>query len=427
MKNLIEPSYQRILSKKTNLSQVPDEFRWPCFDGYSIANIAPSICHWLSAESSGFQPGLHFEKDFGESFDHVILIVIDGLGFHQMKKVKERLSENVCLQRFEKDSVQTVLTSTIPSTTIAALTSIWTGAAPGQHGLVGYEMWDRDLGFVMNCLPYSPVSLQNHPGLIAEAGLPPEKLIPVPTLGQQLEKSKVIANAYMPIMLAYSNLTKCHMSGMEIVPYRRFGDLWCTLLQKLEFNRTSRTCEVIYWNDIDTYGHLMGMEDDRVYFDLDQFYFGMEKAIESITVSHFGKTLLLVTADHGQIRSVPDSNRDLKNHPGLLKNIWMMPTGENRLTYFYVKNGHAKDLQNYIESEWPNEFHLFSSQDFIKEGVYGTSSLHPDLENRIGEMMAAAKGESYFWWPKRPDKLQARHGGLSENEMIVPLTGYLIE
>jgi hypothetical protein len=424
MKNLITRAIAEIEKQHTgnHLNFGENSIR-PVFDGFSIANIPSSICHWLDSDTGEMLPGIALEQEFGLHFRHVILIVIDGLGLLQTETVYDRLKENPWIQRIQEQAIASALTSVIPSTTVAALTSIWTGCAPGSHGLVGYEMWLKELGMVVNYLPYSPIALSGKSGLIAEAGIPPENMFPSQTLGQILSENQVISRSYMPSMLSASNLTKAQMIGSAVIPYRRFGDLWANLKENLERDKGSRTYETIYWNDIDTYGHLMGIDNERVYFDLDQFFYGLEKTYQNLSKMNLGDTLILITADHGQIKNVPDPHRDLKNYPGFLDELTILPCGENRFTYFYPKSGKEKDIIRFVEEKWPNDFRFVSSRDMIQEGIFGEDHLHPDLNNRVGEMIAIAQKDAYFWWPNRPDKLHARHGGVSREEMLVPFTG----
>lgn len=426
MKNILNESLQEIFSKRNNSLNLGKAAILPVYDGYSIANIPSSICHWLGSETGEMLPGLTLEQAYGDHFRHIILIIIDGLGLQQMNMVSSRLSENLWIRRTQKDSIQSVLTSVIPSTTVAALTSIWTGSPSGKHGLVGYEMWLKELGMVVNYLPYSPVALSSKVGLIAEAGISPENMFPTETYGQILSRNGIVSRSYLPTMISTSNLTRGQMTGSKVISYRRFGDLWENLKENLAADKLNKTCETIYWNDIDTYGHLMGIDDERVFFDLDQFFFGLEKTFQNLSKMDLGETLILITADHGQIRNTPDQNRDLKKHPELLKLLTIMPCGENRFTYFYPKSGKEKAIINYMEEKWPGDFLIVSSQEMIQKGLYGKSNLHPDLENRIGELIAVAQKDAYFWWPNRPDRLFARHGGVSEAEMLVPLTGIIL-
>jgi hypothetical protein len=40
--------------------------------------------------------------------------------------------------------------------------------------------------------------------------------------------------------------------------------------------------------------------------------------------------------------------------------------------------------------------------------------------NSAGNLIAAAKGNAYWWWADKENPLIGRHGGLSEEEMLVP-------
>ena len=75
----------------------------------------------------------------------VVLVVIDGLGWHQLQQFS---SLAPTLSALEGGPITTVA----PSTTSAALTSITTGSAPGEHGIVGYRV-DVE-GENLNCLSW---------------------------------------------------------------------------------------------------------------------------------------------------------------------------------------------------------------------------------------------------------------------------------
>ena len=68
-----------------------------------------------------------------EGARQVVLLVVDGLGWHQLR---QRLSVCPTLASMSGASITTIA----PTTTVAALTSITTGLAPGEHGLVGYRV-----------------------------------------------------------------------------------------------------------------------------------------------------------------------------------------------------------------------------------------------------------------------------------------------
>ena len=76
-----------------------------------------------------------------------IVFVIDGLGAHNLKE-RAGHARFLSSAAAKKDAVRTVF----PSTTASALTSLLTGVAPGEHGIVGYRVLVPQLDEVVNQL-----------------------------------------------------------------------------------------------------------------------------------------------------------------------------------------------------------------------------------------------------------------------------------
>jgi len=55
---------------------------------------------------------------------------------------------NPVWKRLEQQGLLAPLTSIVPSTTAAALTSLWTGRSAAEHGIAGYELWLKEYGIV---------------------------------------------------------------------------------------------------------------------------------------------------------------------------------------------------------------------------------------------------------------------------------------
>ena len=395
---------------------------FPDYQGFSTVNLPASLCSWLGLDAGEMFPGIHHQAAFGDRYDHIVLVIVDGLGTYQLGRVRERMEENPFFKLLKNDALASALTSIAPSSTASALTSLWTGVPAGTHGLIGYETWMRSLGMVVNFLIYSPVAIPMTQGLIASAGIPPTSILPVSTLGEVIAAQNGQLRSHMPIIISNSNLTNAQMVNSSVIPYRRFGDLWENVVESFQQSSTP-SLDVIYWNDMDTYDHLKGMWDERVFSDLGSFFEGLAKTLHRLKKANKGRTLFLLTADHGHIENTPDTNRDLKRHPEVMDRLTILPTGENRLTYFYPKDGQSQAISDYINATWPDEFFMVKGSDLIADGLFGPPPHHQEIDTRVGDLIAIARGKSYFWWPNRPDRLQSRHGGLSEEEMIVPLIG----
>jgi hypothetical protein len=128
----------------------------------------------------------------------------------------------------------------------------------------------------------------------------------------------------------------------------------------------------------------------------------------------------MLVADHGQITTRPDPHYDLANHPGLARRLHILPTGENRLMYLFIKPGQSEAVREYIERTWPNQFALVDPAFAVSAGLFGPGEPHPRLLDRLGDLLVVARGEAYLWWSDKKNHLIGRHGGLSEDEMTVP-------
>ena len=109
----------------------------PALDGASVAGIVPAL---FGRVDDAWIP------EIARAADAVVLLVLDGLGW---SAVQDHAPVMPRLTGMDGAAITTVA----PSTTATALTSIATGLAPAQHGIVGYRMLVGD--DVLNVLRWS--------------------------------------------------------------------------------------------------------------------------------------------------------------------------------------------------------------------------------------------------------------------------------
>lgn len=112
------------------------------------------------------------------------------------------------------------LTSIVPSTTSSALSSLWTGRSPAEHGIVGYEMWMKEYGMVVNTIVQAPMSYKNDFGSLVKAGFIPEEFIPFTTLGTHLAKHQVRSYAFQHYSISRSGLSKMLFKDTANQPFK---------------------------------------------------------------------------------------------------------------------------------------------------------------------------------------------------------------
>src|SRR5215475_112265 len=125
----------------------------PELDGASVAGVVPAL---LGARDASWLP------EPAREADSVVLLVLDGLGWNALQEHADVMPE---LAAMTGGPITTVL----PATTAAALTSISTGLAPAQHGILGYRMLvGNDVLNVLrwsvpnNARPPDPFDVQRH-------------------------------------------------------------------------------------------------------------------------------------------------------------------------------------------------------------------------------------------------------------------------
>jgi hypothetical protein len=405
---------------------------YPYYDRQSLINLPASVCRWLGAPGFGAPPlADEILTAMGGPYKHVILLVVDGLGLSQLEQFTQPTpghssSRFSFWQHLLQDAVLAPLTSISPSTTASALTSLWTGQPPAVHGIMGYEMYLKEYGLIANMITHSAASFAGDVGGLKRAGFQAEAFLPVPTLGPHLANHGIQTHAMQHISIARSGLSSMLFPGVNVIPFRTPSDLWVTLPSLLENHAHERMYSYIYWGEIDELSHRFGPQDRRVDLEFTLFSFLLDGFLTEMRKHSRGDTLFLMTADHGHMHTPLVPLQELRNHPEFTSCLQMIPSGESRLAFLYVRPGRENRLKEYIETTWPGRFSIAPAAEVVASGLFGRGQLHPRLEERVGDYVLFAQDDAYLWFADRDNPLLGRHGGLTRTEMVVPLLGLVI-
>lgn len=398
-----------------------DGFLYPNYEGGSILNIPPSICRLLGIPDFGIAPlSPEILTPLGTGYKRVLLILMDALALHRLQRWMAE-GDAPLWSQLEQNGLLAPLTSITPSTTSAALTSLWTGRSAAVHGIVGYEMWLKEYGIVANTILQSPMSFRDDAGSLERAGFSPENFMPLPTLGPHLAARGVKTFAFQHQAIMNSGLSRMFFKDVEEHGFLSATDLWINLRQLLEAHPGERMYTWVYWPGVDTFSHRHGPDNEYPMAEFIGFSDAMERLfLKELSPEARKDTLLILAADHGQITTRLDPYYELRNHPQLLRRLHIMPTGENRLAFFYIRPGQTEAVREYLERTWPNQFILVDPAYAIQAGLFGPGEPHPALQDRVGDLIVLAKGDAYLWWANKDNHLVGRHGGLHPQEMLVP-------
>lgn len=387
----------------------------PAYDGLSILNLPSSICRWLGAPELPHPP--IDVKDFDELASgarQVVVVLMDAVGL--------RWFENWMSDPLVGRGTLGALTSVVPSTTSAALSSLWTGRSPAEHGILGYEVFLKEFGLVANMITHAPASYDGEVGSLYHAGFDPENFLPVPTIGPYLSAAGIESHAFLHEKIAGSGLSKMHYPEVELHDFDGLPDLWMSVRQLLEASSKARRYVWAYFGEVDYLAHQYGPNDERVSDQFSQFFSSLKSEfVDSLDAGAAKDTVLILVADHGQVTTRKDPHFELRNHPDLTRRLHMLPTGENRLAYLYPKPGQMEAVEEYISRTWPNMFRMMPSNHALEAGLFGPGQPAKTARNRIGDRLVIGQRDGYLWWANKENPLLGRHGSVTSDEMIVPI------
>lgn len=355
----------------------------PAYDGACITNVVPALLHpedvapsWLPAVASGAE--------------RVVLLVIDGLGWTQLGS---RGAIAPVLSGLEGGPITTVA----PSTTATALTSISTGLPPGEHGVVGYRIAVH--GEVLNVLRWNTASGD------ARQTIPPTKLQVQPVFDGQ--RPPVVTRAEF----ARSGFTLAHLDETRFTGYRTLGTLTSEVVR---LARAGEPFVYAYYEGLDKVSHEYGLGASY-----DEELRWIDHLVATLLDQLPAGTVLVVTADHGQVE-VPPS--DVLELPGDLQSHVASQSGEGRFRWLHARGGRSGALLDAARGLMADHAWVRSREEAIAEGWYGPV-VTDAAAGRLGDVLLAAKGTVAFFDPHDtgPYVLIGRHGSLTEDEMLVPL------
>ena len=402
--------------------ELDGDFIHPDYLGSSILNLPYSICQWLDAEPLGVAPVRpELTATSSNSVRRVVLVLVDALALHRLQRWMSDGTAPVWANLAEQGRLA-ALTSIIPSTTSTALTTLWTGRSPAEHGVVGYELWLKEYGVVSNMILHAPITFENDIGSLVKAGFKPEQFLNLPTLGTHLASYGVRSYALQHRSIIRSGLSQMFLKDVDVHGYLTPAELWVNLRHLVESHPNLRQYFWVYTGQIDHFSHFYHPDDERTAAEFSEFSRTFEQHfLNRLSPAVRKGTLILLTADHGMLATRKSAHYDLRNHPGLTRQLHILPTGEHRLMYLFIKLSQADQVRSYFEQTWPGQFSFLDPVEAVARGLFGPGTPHPFLFDRLGDLIVAARDEAYLWWAEKENPLIGQHGGLSPDEMIVPL------
>ena len=358
-----------------------------------LSQITPSIFSSLGLDSAVDHLAV------GQSpMGRELLFLIDGFGFDTLSQYADVMP--TMSRMFNHGLVQT----SFPSTTATSLATLTTGELPGVHGMLGYTVQvPRSGGRLLNALKW-------------DERVDPENWQPVETLFQRAAKVGISVTHVAAKRYENSGFTRAVFRGAEYKGANVVADLVSETKQALQ---KTPSFVYLYVNDLDNAGHSDGVGSDKWIAALS----AIDQMVSQLMKEVPKGTRIWVTSDHGMI-NVEEKIIIGKDNP-LLTGVSVI-AGEPRARHLYLESDSVQgrvDVASLWQQYLQEKALVLTREQAISSDLFG-AQLSADAVDRMGEVIAIARGGLVLLDPERADKegaMVGHHGGDSEIESQVGL------
>ncbi len=326
--------------------------------------------------------------------DHVVVVLLDGLGHHQLEA---RRGHAPFLRSIETG----VVTAGFPTTTATSLSLFGTGYPAGRTGMTGYSARNPRTGQLANLISwdgaYRAQEWQPMPSLLEEAS---HAGLAVTTLGRRT--------------FAGSGLTQAVLRGGQFVGAELLADRIDVALG------VARTPGVsyCYWGEIDAAGHRHGWQSGEWVAALEDADRELQRLADRLPAG----AVMVVTADHGMIDVTGAPRWDVASTPGLADEVELI-AGEPRAVHVHVADGAAERVAARWQDVLGEACVALTRDEAEHAGLFGEVS--DEARDRIGDVVVAMAGRATVVDSRTQSAqsiaLVGMHGSLTPEELMVPL------
>jgi len=377
----------------------------PEYQSGSIVNLMASIREALGGPPGPYPALSALPPGSLRGRRNIVLLVVDGLGerFLRLSGTRTTLAAHL----------RGSMTSVFPSTTATAVTAFLTGVAPQQHGLVGWFTYLREVGSLVAVLPFR----SRCGGSLRQSGVDPARIFSAAPFFDSLP---ITSFAVSPKEIANSDFNVLHTGKAERRGYGSHLDMFEEIRGIVTSGRRPQYVYA-YYAELDAFAHVFGIDSPQVAGLLAALDQAFHHFLESIAGSD---TTVIVTADHGFTDVRPENTIDLDRHPDLADTLVLPLSGERRVAFCYVHPHRRQDFEDYVRGPLGHCTRAYPSTKPLEWGWFGLGAAHPRLAERLGHYTLIMKdGYAIKDWVlgERRHLHIGHHGGLTADEMVVPL------
>jgi hypothetical protein len=333
--------------------------------------------------------------------NHYVFVLVDGMGMNLIDALPH--------DAFLRTHLAAELRAVFPSSTAPALTSVATARWPAEHAVTGWWTYLPEAGLTATILPYIE-RFSEQP--LEPRGVAPSYAFPIASC------ARTFSHAYMmftPRPVAGSVYSRYSTSDAPFASYGKLAGGIDAIIARIASARET-TYSYLYISKVDYEEHLHGPHSPEASNAL----YDVQAQLERLAGALGGHARLVITADHGlfTVGKVSIVDRD----DALVAMLRVPPSGDGRAPLFHVERGQRDAFAATFRDRYGDRFALLTNEEAETMELFGPVALSDETRRRIGDYVGIALADDVLMYePKQDDKLRGHHGGLTPDEMRIPL------
>ena len=327
------------------------------------------------------------------------VILVDGLG---TKNIEFRAGHAPYLVSALKQNQS--IHCGFPSTTATSISSFATGVPAGSHGMVGYQVFDRNSQKPLNLLT----------GLGGDQ--PARSWQSQPTVSETAVEAGVPVFVVGPPEYEGSPFSEATMPSATYIGAKSFDERVSATQKLLRTNSTALV--YLYFPELDQRAHAFGSKSVEWLEKLED----LDAAVRQLAADLPKDAGVLLTADHGIIDVRHDRQIYLDEYRDLLPGL-ISVGGDPRVLFLYFELAPTETQLEELQTALGSRVIVAGKQQVIEAGWYG--EVTQTNEARMPEVFLIANGETALYhrdYAKPKSMLMiGQHGALSIEELTIPL------
>lgn len=397
----------------------------PRYDGHSTSNIPGTVLDLLSVENSSSKiDHLHLGGLDLENPGKVILFYIDGVSYDFVKSLKR---DTGFIGRMARKGVVSPITAVFPSTTAASCTSLNTGLPPGEHNMIEWELYFHETGALMYTLPFRAVTNRYSK---RSRKLDPDVLFSGATVYSRMKEAGIRSYVLVNRNISRGAYSDRIFSGSTVVPYSYITDCIIQLRNIIE-NDAGPLYVYVYLESADAVGHSYGPRTEMYSAEVSNISRTIKhELLDKIDPIHARDVAVIFTSDHGLVQVEPKETFYLNG----IDRLWdkfeihmgdqIPPVGSPRDVFLHVREGLEHEVAELLKKKLDGYSEVLLVEDGVKAGFFGSPEPSEIFYRRAGNVMILPEDGRTVWYRIKgqiPMHLKGLHGGMTRDEMIIPL------